>query len=217
MGDGLPGPTPEGHLIRRVRGLTIPKLSIRNAAARIGMSAEQWGYVERGYLPSRGGKSPQPFSPPAATLARMAYALEITPERLESEGQRPDAAEVLREMERQAPASSSFRPAPLSDDEGDVAKLLEASRRLGIPVQDRFESIMHDFRKVRDVFPPDEWPPGVLLFKDPRYAEMWDAKAGRTYGDDQPYTPSRLAFTVAMQMVRDEAESRNAATDSAAC
>jgi transcriptional regulator with XRE-family HTH domain len=98
MVDGLPSPTPEGQLIRRVRGLTIPKLSIRNAAMRIGMSAEQWGYIERGYLPSRGGKPPQPFSPPAATLARMAYALEITPERLESEGQRPDAAKILREI-----------------------------------------------------------------------------------------------------------------------
>jgi hypothetical protein len=98
MVDDLPSPTPEGQLIRRVRGLIIPKLSVRNAAARIGMSAEQWGYVERGYLPSRGSKPPQPFSPPAATLARMAYALEIAPKRLESEGQRPDAAEILREI-----------------------------------------------------------------------------------------------------------------------
>ena len=37
---------------------------------------------------------------------------------------------------------------------------------------------------------------------------MWDAKARQTYADDQPYTPSRLAFTVAMQMVYDDAKSR---------
>ena len=101
MADDLPRPTPEGQLIRRVRDLAIPKLSIRAAAARIGMSAEQWGYVERGYFPGRSGNPPRPFSPPAATLAKMAHALRITPGRLEAEGQRPDAAEVLREIIRQ--------------------------------------------------------------------------------------------------------------------
>ncbi len=96
-GDAL-GPTPEGQLIRQVRDLSIPRLSIRAAAKRIGLSAEQWGYVERGYRPAGAGQPPRPFSPPAATLAKMAHALRITPERLESEGQRPDAAEILREI-----------------------------------------------------------------------------------------------------------------------
>jgi len=81
-----------------VRDLSIPRLSIRAAAKRIGLSAEQWGYVERGYRPAGAGQPPRPFSPPAATLAKMAHALRITPERLESEGQRPDAAEILREI-----------------------------------------------------------------------------------------------------------------------
>ena len=96
MSEDMPGPTPEGQLIRRVRDLSIPKLTIRAAAERIGLSAEQWGYIERGYRPARAGGPPRPFSPPAATLAKMAHALRITPERLESEGQRPDAAEILR-------------------------------------------------------------------------------------------------------------------------
>jgi hypothetical protein len=125
MVDDLPSPTPEGQLIRRVRGLTIPKLSVRNAAARIGMSAEQWGYVERGYLPSRGSKPPQPFSPPAATLARMAYALEIAPKHLESEGQRPDAAEILREILHReaeaADAAAAERLDPPMTDPGHIA------------------------------------------------------------------------------------------------
>src|SRR5258708_6397918 len=92
------GPTPEGQLIRQVRDLSIPRLSIRAAAKRIGLSAEQWGYVERGYRPAGAGQPPRRFSPPAATLAKMAHALRITPERLESEGQRPDAAAILREI-----------------------------------------------------------------------------------------------------------------------
>ena len=112
MNDHRPRPTPEGQLIRRVRDLAIPKLSIRAAAARIGMSAEQWGYIERGYFPSRGGNAPQPFSPPAATLAKMAHALRINPERLESEGQRPDAAEILREIVREEAPVTPPRPTP---------------------------------------------------------------------------------------------------------
>lgn len=98
MSGDAPGPTPEGQLIRQVRDLSIPRLSIRAAAKRIGLSAEQWGYVERGYRPAGAGQPPRPFSPPATTLAKMAHALEIAPERLESEGQRPDAAEILREI-----------------------------------------------------------------------------------------------------------------------
>ncbi len=99
MSDDLPS-TPEGRLIRRARERAIPKLTIRAAAAKIGMSAEQWGYAERGYIPSRGGSPPREFHPPAATLARMASAMSVTPGELESPGERPDAAEILREILR---------------------------------------------------------------------------------------------------------------------
>jgi transcriptional regulator with XRE-family HTH domain len=112
MSGDAPGPTPEGQLIRQVRDLSIPRLSIRAAAKRIGLSAEQWGYVERGYRPAGAGQPPRPFSPPAATLAKMAHALRITPERLESEGQRPDAAKILREiLHHEAEAADAARAA----------------------------------------------------------------------------------------------------------
>jgi hypothetical protein len=92
-----PPPTPEGDLIRRARQWAIPKLTIRAAAARIGMSPEQWGNVERGYRPSRTSADRQ-FSAPAATVAKMAKAVGVTPEQLEAEGKRPDAAAILREI-----------------------------------------------------------------------------------------------------------------------
>jgi hypothetical protein len=123
MKDGLPSPTPEGQLIRRVRSLAIPKLTIRSAAARVGMSAEQWGYIERGYVPGRGDKPPQPFSPPAATLARMAYALKITPEQLKSAGQRLDAAEILQDIISQQGDSPIAPPEPRPISDGDEAAL----------------------------------------------------------------------------------------------
>lgn len=128
MADDLPRPTPEGELIRRVRNLSIPKLSIPAAAARIGLSAEQWGYVERGYYPARDGNPPRPFSPPAATLAKMAGALRISPDRLESEGQRPDAAKILREI-------LCGEPQPAAKDGGEPDLSLIA-KRTGRPASD---------------------------------------------------------------------------------
>lgn len=90
--------TREGALIRRVRESAIPKLSIRQAAARIGMSAENWGYIERGYRPAGRGQPAQPFATTAGTLARMASAIGIPPGRLAGEGGRPDAAVILDEI-----------------------------------------------------------------------------------------------------------------------
>ena len=111
--------TPEGRLLRSARVRTIPKLSIRAAAARIGMSPEQWGYAERGYVPRRGSEPPRVFHPPAATLARMARAVGISPERLESEGERPDAAGELLEIARDEAAAS-----PAADSPDDAAAVL---------------------------------------------------------------------------------------------
>jgi transcriptional regulator with XRE-family HTH domain len=139
--DDVSGPTPEGQLIRRVRDLSIPKLSIRAAAERIGLSPEQWGYIERGYRPTGAGQPPRPFSPPAATLARMACALDISPERLESEGQRPDAAEILREMIVPALGEPPMGEGPRSDADRPYAmkvltRLLELAKELRVDAVD---------------------------------------------------------------------------------
>ena len=75
---------------------------------------------------------------------------------------------------------------PLSDDEADVAALLEAAaRRVSPAVQERYEAIMRSYRRVRGVFPPGEWPPGFLVIEDGRYVELWDRNAGGVYGDGQ--------------------------------
>lgn len=120
--------TPEGRLIRRVREQAIPKLTIRAAAARIGMSPEQWGYAERGYVPRRGDTPERDFHPPAATLASMASGLGISPERLESEGERPDAAEILREILRGEPTPTAVPAAVpgLQADEAVIARVANA-------------------------------------------------------------------------------------------
>ncbi len=147
MVDELPRPTPEGKLIRGVRDRFIPKLTIRAAAARIGLSAEQWGYIERGYYPGRSGNPPRAFSAPATTLAKMARALRIPPERLESEGQRPDAAEVLRAIiQEQADSGDSFKhtlPATEAPSDRDVEaylKIVNIEREAELPPQTEREA-----------------------------------------------------------------------------
>jgi hypothetical protein len=130
--------TPEGKLIRRARELAIPKLTIRAAAARIGISAEQWGYVERGYIPTRRGEQQRPFTPTAVNLAKMAASVGVTPRQLSEIG-RADAAAILEDIPRKealAPAAPPsyeaaplpFAPAPAapSPDAGTTATLIRA-------------------------------------------------------------------------------------------
>jgi len=103
MPDNLPTATPWGQLIRLARdaaGLSIP------AAARLaGVSRDNWGHIERGYQNLGAKRAPRSAPGNASTVARMADAVGITPERLEEAG-RSDAAAVLREMDRRRQAAA---------------------------------------------------------------------------------------------------------------
>lgn len=92
-----PLPPPEAVLIRLVR--QAAHLSIAAAAERAGISTARWTQIEQGYE-TRGGERKPAWAPPD-TLAHMAAAVGVSADRLETEGKRPDAAAVLREMQRQ--------------------------------------------------------------------------------------------------------------------
>ncbi|WP_195166918.1 helix-turn-helix transcriptional regulator [Mycobacteroides abscessus] len=89
-GESIP---PEAALIRRLRTAMTPKLSIRAAAADVGISEARWRQVESGYQTVRAGVQ-EPVIAPAETLARMANGVDATPDQLRDVG-RADAAEVL--------------------------------------------------------------------------------------------------------------------------
>jgi hypothetical protein len=150
-------PTPEGALIRHIREAVIPKLPVRAAAERAGMSAEQWGYIERGYRPSRNGEPPQPFSPPAATLARMARTLRISAKTLAEEGERPDAAALLdyspaAELVMTARHARPFLPYEIPLEVGDSARLV-------LPVDMTAEEAERICGVIRSLaFPPEPTP-----------------------------------------------------------
>lgn len=93
---GKPPPPPEAALIRLAR--TASKITVASAAQRAAMSKARWTQIEQGFETRKGAHLPA-WAPPG-TLAHMAHAVGISPERLETEGERPDAAAVLREILR---------------------------------------------------------------------------------------------------------------------
>jgi hypothetical protein len=119
MNERPPQP-PEGKLI--ADALEASGLSIREASRRANISYGRWRQITSGYQ----NVSPGSFASvraPAGTLARMARVVGVTPERLASDGQRPDAAAVLSEILRSAaepsppPRLVAAVPGPPSPDE----------------------------------------------------------------------------------------------------
>jgi transcriptional regulator with XRE-family HTH domain len=90
-----PPKPPYGELIEKARD--DAGLSKREAARRAGISDAWWRYVTDGHQ----GETPVPGT--ADTVAAMARAVGLPPDRLETEGRRKDAADALRKMLREPP------------------------------------------------------------------------------------------------------------------
>jgi len=114
MSEKPPEPPPYGALIESAR--KDAGLSMREAARRAGISDAWWRYVVRGYQ-----KVPGDLDGTPGTIARMARVAGVTPERLEAEGQRPDAAGILREILRREEQAA---PAPAEDDEAPLRRIM---------------------------------------------------------------------------------------------
>jgi hypothetical protein len=107
-----PQVTAWGELIRAARDAMTPKLSLRDAAKRAGISPENWGHVERGYQLLHGRYRAAPGTP--STVAHMARVVGVSPTRLRAAGNDP-AAEILEEMLR-ASESATAGSIPSYDD-----------------------------------------------------------------------------------------------------
>jgi transcriptional regulator with XRE-family HTH domain len=154
-----PSPPPEASLLHRAR--ESAEITMAEAAKTAGITDTRWSQIERGHERRKGIDVPARAK--AGTLARMARAIGISPERLESEGQRPDAAEILREILRDdRPATVPRNPfaafaSQFSEPEDDPAwdmfpdpadKLLRWIWRMPVPVEDR-EQLVADIRARR--------------------------------------------------------------------
>lgn len=111
-----PPPPPYGVLIEKARK-AAGGLSIQRAADRAGIAKATWIDNARGYR--RRGDHWERVDPKPETIARMAQAAGVTPDRLTGEGQRPDASEILTEMSRPgtAPAQPAFPEPPTAAEE----------------------------------------------------------------------------------------------------
>jgi transcriptional regulator with XRE-family HTH domain len=91
-----PEPPPEARLIHELREAITPKLSMREAARRAGMSASLWTQYEQGYRKV----TPLvtiPVTPTDDKLADMALVVGATPGQLREAG-RGGAAAILQKL-----------------------------------------------------------------------------------------------------------------------
>ncbi|MFB7596952.1 hypothetical protein [Streptomyces sp. NPDC056160] len=115
-------PPSYGALIRLAR--EAQGISPETAAARMPyqFSGSSWRQIEAGY---RGrGANRKPVTGKASTVAAMASTVGITSDRLEEH--HPEAAEVLREMERQKSQTSPL-PDALTSAPPHVRRMIEVA------------------------------------------------------------------------------------------
>lgn len=106
-----PPPPPEASLIRvarQARGLSPERAAV---LTRIRLGGSRWREIERGYKGRDTGKF---VRAPSLTLAHMAQVVGVSPERLDEAGRR-DAADILREIQRQEAEQEAQPYADLSD------------------------------------------------------------------------------------------------------
>jgi hypothetical protein len=191
--DAPPTPPPEARVLRMAR--IGHQMSVREAAQRAGVSVSLWRQVEAGYMtPTKGMHTPK--IAPAPTLARMAIAVDLSVEDLVSEGQRPDAAQVLAEILRRAaaPPLSAVPPLPssasLPDDlEPDILTappyfIDKETEEAALPYVLEILMQWGKWRGKHAAARPGDIPeaPGAELFENPADAAVWDraVSKGRT-------------------------------------
>jgi transcriptional regulator with XRE-family HTH domain len=139
--DEYQGPPPEGELINAALKRIRPKLSVREAARRAGISEGWWRQVVRGYQPLKGGGK-APMTGSAETVASMARVVGVTPAQLQEAG-RADAAEELRALQ---PPPSLGTP---TDAELRASALQPETAEAIIAMRQRFERWVKEGKEGR--------------------------------------------------------------------
>jgi hypothetical protein len=128
-----PEPPPWGALI--TDALHRAQLSAREAARRAGISEGRWRQITGGYQVVSAGVY-APVRGPAATLARMAAVVGVTPAQLRQAG-RADAAKELTAAPGGAAAGAEVLQRIREMDQDEARELLAAiALQLGIKLPD---------------------------------------------------------------------------------
>jgi hypothetical protein len=208
MDADIPPPPPEARLIRSAREAMIPKLSIPAAADRIGISEEHWGNIERGHKSAGRGQPKIRVTADASLLAKMAAAVRVTADRMESAGQRPDAAEILRKDREErggilAPAPDpAWHPEPVPGGHFSV---------LDVAAAEPFAAVLreqYDELRAAGIADPD----GSLMFPAhdtvpaaAGFAAAWDAAMMYAPGPDEESRVTQVIWMTALYQARREA------------
>jgi len=189
--DQRPEQPPEGKLIADAAARM--KLSIREAARRAGISYGRWRQVTQGYQNVSPG-SYAPVRAPARTLARMAQVVGIPAEAMETSGQRPDVAEVMRETTRRETAPSRDLPPNFPG----VTPAMAADSR-------PYTDAVRDLVQLARTHHPDGMLDGRRVFPlDRRGAFYWDASLA-LFPDSEEAVIQLTALALAHAAQRDAA------------
>lgn len=141
-----PEPPPEAVLLRLAR--KAAGATVEETARSAGISKAWLSSIENGY-DTRAEDGMRPVRAKDEVVARLADFLHITPERLETEGRRRDAALVLAEMHRQR-QEARHEPAEASSEPRYADPTLQAIWEipgLSAEVREAFISLALDMRR----------------------------------------------------------------------
>lgn len=153
-----PAPPPEAALLRLAREAAGLSPETAAARAKVQLGGSRWRQIEAGY---RGRSSPPvPVVAPDRTLAHMAHAVGISPQRL-AEVNREGAAEILREIERSseiahAPPPLAPAPARAPQPYPDLRARIIATALDGLTPEEAEQLLEEELRRRRR----DQLPPG---------------------------------------------------------
>lgn len=164
MPGDVPTPTEEGKLIRRARQRYRPKIAMADAAARVGISTENWGHIERGYQSTGRGHQPRTVIPPADTLAHMANALDVTPEELSAIG-RQDAADALRDLRAREGAVAASGQLAVANGLTSARQVLNSLRERGAAEARSLGEVLvqEGLADPEELIIPDALPPDPIV------------------------------------------------------
>ena len=189
--DIKPAPPPAAALLRLARkaaGLSVSEAA-RQASASMprGISTARWSQIENGYEIRAGGHI-HPVEAEAGMLAHMAGIVGVSPERLETEGQRPDAAEIVREIARRQPLAVVPPPAY------DIPLLTE---KLEKKIAGKIAEVGRWVKLARLRYPEGTLAGQQVFPLNPDDARLWDLAASAGWGDE--------GTTVATAVLLDDA------------
>jgi hypothetical protein len=182
--DTRPPQPPEGRLIGDAAERL--DLSIREAARRAGISYGRWRQIVQGYQNVSPGNYAIVRIPDtgraARTLAKMAAVAGVTPEQMETIGQRPAIAEVMRSLPG-APRPVLAGESPPDAPPGFISREAEEAAR---PFRDEIWLRRGEWREKYasahpGIAPSDiPEPPGAALFGEGSPdAQDWDRMGSR--------------------------------------